>query len=110
MATIRERGSYQWQAQIHRKGQSPQYKTFNNKADAEKWARQVEAEMDRGVFTPRKDAEKTTLSDARDRFLREVTIHKKNQRSEKIYVETWKVRSTRKAGSGLIPFSSHSFS
>ena len=46
--------------------------------------------MDRGVFIPRKDAEKTTLSDALDRYLREVTIYKKNQRSEKIYVETWK--------------------
>ena len=46
--------------------------------------------MDRGVFIPRKDAEKTTLSDALDRYLPEVTIHKKNQRSEKIYIETWK--------------------
>lgn len=47
MATIRERGPergpYQWQAQVLRKGQSPQYKTFNNRADAEKWARQIEA-------------------------------------------------------------------
>ena len=90
MATIRERGPYQWQAQILRKGQSPQYKTFNNKADAEKWARQVEAEMDRGIFIPRKEAERTTLSEALDRYLREVTIFKKNQRSEKIYAETWR--------------------
>jgi len=90
MATIRERGPYQWQAQVIRKGQSSQYKTFNNKADAEKWARQVEAEMDRGVFVSRKEAENTTLSEALDRYLREITIHKKNQRSEKIYAETWK--------------------
>ncbi len=90
MATIRERGPYQWQAQILRKGQSPQYKTFNNKADAEKWARQVEAEMDRGIFIPRKEAERTTLSEALDRYLQVVTIHKKNQRSEKIYAEKWK--------------------
>jgi hypothetical protein len=47
MATIRERGPYQWQAQIVRKGHSSQYKTFINKADAEKWARQVETEMNR---------------------------------------------------------------
>ena len=90
MATIRERGPCQWQAQVLRKGQSPQYKTINNKTDAEKWARQVEAEMDRGVFIPRKEAEKTTLSEALDRYLREVTIHKKNQRSEMIYAASWK--------------------
>jgi hypothetical protein len=62
MATIRERGPYQWQAQILRKGQSPQYKTFNNKADAEKWARHVEAEMDRGIFVQRKEAETPLFS------------------------------------------------
>ena len=71
MATIRERGPYQWQAQILKKGHPPQYKTFNNKADAEKWARLIEAEMDRGVFVSRKEAENTTLSEAIDRFVDE---------------------------------------
>ena len=89
MATIRERGPYQWQAQVLRKGQSPQYKTFNNKADAEKWARLVEAEMDRGVFIPRKEAENTTLSEALDRYEREVTIHKKGFQ-EKALIKKWK--------------------
>lgn len=50
MAAIRERGPYQWQAQVIRKGFPPQYKTFNNKSDAEKWARLIESEMDRGAF------------------------------------------------------------
>jgi hypothetical protein len=45
MATIREPGPCQWQAQILRNGQSPQYKTFKNKAFAEKRARQVEVEI-----------------------------------------------------------------
>ena len=77
MATIRERGPYQWQAQILRKGHPPQYKTFNNKADAEKWARQIEAEMDRGVFVSRKEAENMSLSEILDRYEREVLPQKK---------------------------------
>ncbi len=90
MATIRERGPYQWQAQVLRKGQSPQYKTFNNKSDAEKWARQVEAEMDRGHFISRKEAENTTLGEALDRYEREVSSKKKSHPIEKVYIGTWK--------------------
>ena len=88
MATIRERGPYQWQAQILRKGQSPQYKTFNNKADAEKWARQTEAEMDRGHFVSRKEAENTTLAEALDRFEREK--NKKGIQQYTSLVNVWK--------------------
>ena len=90
MATIRERGPYQWQAQIIRKGQSSQYKTFNNKADAEKWARQVEAEMDRGGFISRKEAENTTLSEALDRYENEVGVKKKGYWQEKYKIDFWR--------------------
>ena len=43
-----------------------------------------------GVFISRREAENTTLAEAMDRYLREITVHKKNQRSEKLYAETWK--------------------
>ena len=90
MATIRERGPYQWQAQILRKGHSPQYKTFNNKADAERWSRQVEAEMDRGIFFSRKEAENTTLSEALDRYEKEVIPAKKGAVQESMRIRIWK--------------------
>jgi len=90
MATIRERGPYQWQAQILRKGQSPQYKTFNNKADAEKWARQVEAEMDRGIFIQRKEGENTTLFEALDRYEREVASTQKGAVKYASLIRIWK--------------------
>jgi len=90
MATIRERGPYQWQVQILRKGQSPQYRTFNNKNDAEKWARSIEAEMDRGVFVSRKEYETTTLSEALDRYEREISSKKKSHPIEKVYIRTIK--------------------
>ena len=88
MATIRERGPYQWQAQVLRKGQSPQHKTSKNKADAEKWARQAEAEMDRGLFISRKEAEYTTLTEALDRYEQEVSSKKKSHLIEKVYIRT----------------------
>ncbi len=46
MATIRKlRG--RWQAMIRRKGMAPRAKSFDNKTDAERWARHLELELDR---------------------------------------------------------------
>ena len=64
MATIRKRGDLQWEVRVRRKGWPVTCKTFNTKLDAEKWARDVENEMDRGVFISRTEAERTTLSEA----------------------------------------------
>ena len=89
MASFQKR-SGSWRAIVTRKGFNRLSRTFDTKAQAETWARQIEAEMDRGVFVSRKEAENTTLSEALDRYLREVTVHKKNQRSERLYAETWK--------------------
>ena len=47
MASIMKIGS-SWRALIRRKGHKPQCKTFRNKAQADVWARQREAEIDRG--------------------------------------------------------------
>ena len=68
MATISKRGDYQWRVQIRRKGYPATYKTFDTKADAQQWARQVENEMDRGVFVSRTEAENTTLAEALERY------------------------------------------
>jgi len=71
MATITKRGKHQWQAKIRRKGYPVQSNTFERKIDAEQWARDIENEMDRGVFVSRKEAESTTLYEALDRFIDE---------------------------------------
>lgn len=71
MASVRKRGAYQWEARIRRKGWPPQFKTFETRADAEAWAREIESEMDRGVFRSRAEAERTTLSEALDRYILE---------------------------------------
>lgn len=71
MASIRKRGDLQWEARIRRKGHPVTCKTFNTKADAEKWARDVEGEMDKGFFVSRKEAENTTLKEGLERFITE---------------------------------------
>lgn len=78
MATFERRGDLQWRAKIRRKGYPVQSRTFNTRAEAERWARLVESEMDRGVFVSRAEAEQTTLAEALDRYEREVLPTKKS--------------------------------
>lgn len=68
MAAIKKRGRRQWQARIRRKGYPVQTKTFYTKADAQSWAREIENEIDRGVFLSRKEAESTTLREGLLRY------------------------------------------
>ncbi len=94
MATLRKRpgpgGKSAWQAQIIRRGHERQYKTFDTKAEAEAWARQIEGEMDRGVFVSRAEAEATTLREALDRYEREVTPKKKSRSDERYKLGAWR--------------------
>ena len=83
MASIQNRGPYQWRAVIRRRGYPPQSRTFNTRADAERWARMIENELDRGVFVSRAEAERTTLREALERYEREITPSKKSAYSEK---------------------------
>lgn len=89
MAYIRKRGDFQWQAEIRRKGQKAQSRTFNTRAEAERWARHIENEMDRGIFVDRKEAESTTLTEALERYEREVSVYKKGYKQEKKRIAMW---------------------
>lgn len=89
MASIRKRGNLQWEARIRRKGHPVQCKTFETKVDAEKWARMVEKEMDGGSFISQKEAERTTLREALERYIPEYI-----EKSLK-HVQKEKVRATR---------------
>lgn len=82
MATFRKRGPYQWQAQVRKKGQPLQTKTFETRAQAEQWSRAIEVEMDKGVFVSRAEAESTTLKELLERYLVEVTPLKKGAAAE----------------------------
>lgn len=64
-----------WQARVRKKGQPVQVKTFDKKSQAQAWARQIESEIDRGVFVSRSEAEQTTLSGAIEEYIKDVTPH-----------------------------------
>ena len=72
MATLRNR-SGKWQARVVRKGHIPVAKTFQSKQDAERWARQVESNMDKGSFSSPVLAERTTFKEVVERYIKEVT-------------------------------------
>jgi len=69
---------------IRRKGFPEQSKTFEKKSDALAWARDIESQMDRGLFVSRREAESTTINEALRRYLREVTPFKKGARQEEM--------------------------
>ena len=81
MATIREKGPYQWQVQIRRKGWPFQTATFRTKKDAEAWARKSEHAMDRGLFVDQSAGRETTLRDLIEIYLREVTALRPSEHS-----------------------------
>jgi integrase len=72
MASFRYR-SNQWQARVRRKGYPDQTKSFTTREGAEKWARSIESDMDRGQFANVREAQHTTLGDLIGRYLIEVT-------------------------------------
>ena len=62
MATFRNRHG-KWQARVQRKGQRPVSKSVQSKEDAQRWARQIEAEIDKGSYTNIALAERTLFKD-----------------------------------------------
>ena len=93
MATIKQRENGGWQAKVRRKGWPAQSRTFEQKTDAEKWARAVEHDMDQGVFTSASDAERTTLGELITRFAREFAPHHYRVREDR--KEAWRFQCAR---------------
>lgn len=79
MATIRNRGAYQWQAIVRRRGYPLTSRTLDSRKEAQLWARTVESEMDRGVYLPRNDAERTLLHELIERYRRDVLPSKRGK-------------------------------
>jgi len=83
MATIRQKGPYQWHVQIRRKGFPYQTETFSTKKDAEAWAREIEVKMDRGTVARGSMDKRTTLGDLLRRYGEEVTAKRRGEASKK---------------------------
>lgn len=77
MASIVRRGE-SWRALVRRQGYPSQSGTFNTRAEADRWARSVEAQMDAGRFVSVAEAERTTLEEVLDRYERDVLPTKRS--------------------------------
>ena len=80
MATYRKRND-KWQARVQRTGQSSIAKTFNTKADAIKWSRNIESQLDLGTFAPKETMPR--LRPMLERYVAEVTPTKKGESQER---------------------------
>ena len=74
MATFRKRNE-KWQARVQHSGQSSIAKSFNTKADALKWARKVESQLDPAILAPKQMMPR--LIPMQERYVEEVTTTKK---------------------------------
>lgn len=82
MATIR-RLRRRWQAMVRRRGAPPRCKSFDRRTDATRWARELEAEVDRsGWLADTRLAEKTTLGELLTRYRDQVSTTKLGAHSE----------------------------
>lgn len=78
MAHIEQRPAG-WRAQIRRKGAPSISRTFDLKADAEAWAREIEREYQRGnIAALRNDAGRVTIGDVAKLYIEKVVPQKKD--------------------------------
>ena len=76
MATFRKRND-KWQARVQRSGQTSIAKSFNTKADAIKWSRNIESQLDLGTLAPKQTMPR--LRPMLERYVVEVTPTKKGE-------------------------------
>ncbi|MDD5395494.1 MAG: site-specific integrase [Thiothrix sp.] len=72
MAAVRRRGDSQWQVEVRKKGYPAQRRTFISRADAERWGKETEIAIERGLFFDRTASERTTLLELIERYRLEV--------------------------------------
>ena len=82
MAHLRSMPSGRWQAVIRKRGFKPASKTFRSKLDAQRWARDVETEMERGAFVNVQAAQRVTIRSLIDRYKEEISTRKAGQDRE----------------------------
>ncbi len=81
MASIRSRNG-KWQARITRKGEQPRAKSFQSRQDAERWARQIESDIDKGSYTNLVLADRTPFKAVIERYVQEVTLTTRSMKED----------------------------
>ncbi len=94
MATIEQRkagSNTTYRVKIRLKGHPPQTATFERKTDARRWAQRTEAAIREGRYFRTTEAEKHTLAELVDRYLRDVMPSKpKSEVDQKRQLLWWK--------------------
>lgn len=83
MASFRMHGQ-RWQARVTRKGYPTEARSFLTRQDAERWARSIEIDMDRGSFVSPTEAQRTTLGELITRYIEEVLPSMKGERDDRV--------------------------
>lgn len=91
MASFRYR-SNRWQARVRRSGSPDETRSFTTRQDAEKWARSVETDIDRGCRLAHAQANKLTLGELVDRYMLEVLPRLKGAREDAIRLKALRRR------------------
>jgi hypothetical protein len=89
MARFVKRGS-SWFCQIRRVGHKGISRTFDTKAQAERWALGIEVSMGIGTYQDNREALSTSLGECLDRYAREVVPLKKGAVRDLVRVNFWK--------------------
>jgi len=82
MAGYRKRNG-KWEVRIRRNNSKNLSKTFVNKEDAQRWAREQESKLDKGIFEDLTAANNILLKDLISRYIKEVVVNKKSYQSER---------------------------
>ncbi|MCR9070419.1 MAG: Arm DNA-binding domain-containing protein [Alphaproteobacteria bacterium] len=88
MATIRRHGA-NWQARVRKTGYKQQTKTFRTKRDAEAWAREMEAGLDKGIVRDRGAIIGKTLRDLLQRYHDDHAVPKRKGKQQAYLVRMW---------------------
>lgn len=88
MASIRPRNG-QYNVQVRRTGHQHQSNTFPTRAEAEKWAREVEARLDKGIEVDVGSLKRETVQSILERFRDEELPSRKGERWERVRIKFW---------------------
>lgn len=101
MATFTQRKSG-WFVQVRRKGHKSISRTFNTKAEGERWALQIEAGMGVGTYVDNRETLSTTLFECLERYGSEIVPLKKGAKRDMIRVKFWQREQLSQKGIGTI--------
>ena len=91
-----------WRAQIRRKGHKSIARTFDTKAEAERWAFDIESTIGNGTYVDNREALSTTLQECLERYAIEVIPHKKGARQDSYRIKAWQSDPLATKGIGTI--------